>query len=93
MKRIGIERGKSFDIDKLDPAVKKGLESAKEDALALMAWKVKSLGRIANGWLIRQRCDAAGERLLVGHAIRGRRLPSPEQHQPLRRQQLDAFQV
>jgi len=29
MKRIGIERGKSFDIDKLDPAVKKGLESAK----------------------------------------------------------------
>ena len=52
MKRIGIERGKSFDIDKLDPAVKKGLESAKEGALALMAWKVKSLARIANGWLM-----------------------------------------
>jgi hypothetical protein len=52
MKRIGIERGKSFDIDKLDPAVKKGLESAKADALALMAWKVKSLARIANGWLM-----------------------------------------
>ena len=52
MKRVGIERGKSFDIDKLDPAVKKGLESAKEDALALMAWKVKSLARIANGWLM-----------------------------------------
>src|SRR6266436_1076707 len=52
MKRIGIERGRSFDIDKLDPAVKKGLESAKEDALALMGWKVKSLGRIANGRLM-----------------------------------------
>ena len=36
----------------LDPAVKKRLESAKEDALALMAWKVKSLARIANGWLM-----------------------------------------
>ena len=29
-----------------------GLESAKADALALMAWKVKSLARIANGWLM-----------------------------------------
>ena len=27
MKRIGIEPGKSFDFDKLDPAVKKALES------------------------------------------------------------------
>jgi hypothetical protein len=51
MNRIGIEQRKSFDIDSLDPAVKKGLESVKEDALALMAWKVKSMARIANGWL------------------------------------------
>jgi hypothetical protein len=50
MKRIGIEHGKSFEFDKLDGAVKRGLESAKADALALMAWKVKSLARVANGW-------------------------------------------
>ena len=50
MQRIGIERGKSFDIDKVDPAIKAGLETAPADALKLMAWKVPSLARIANGW-------------------------------------------
>jgi hypothetical protein len=34
MRRIGIERGKSFDIDKLDPAIKTALETAPKDALA-----------------------------------------------------------
>jgi hypothetical protein len=28
MKRIGIERGKNFDISKLDPVVRKGVEAA-----------------------------------------------------------------
>jgi hypothetical protein len=50
MKQIGIEPGKSFDFDKLDPAVKKALESAPEDAQQLMTWKVATLARIANGW-------------------------------------------
>jgi hypothetical protein len=50
MQRIGIERGKSFDIDKVDPAIKAGLETAPADALKLMAWKASSLARIANGW-------------------------------------------
>jgi hypothetical protein len=50
MKRIGIERGNSFDIDKVDPAIKAGLETAPEDALALMAWKVTGLARVVNGW-------------------------------------------
>ena len=50
MRRIGIERGKSFDIDKLDPAIKTALESVPKEALALMAWKVSSLARVVNGW-------------------------------------------
>jgi hypothetical protein len=50
MRRIGIERGKSFDIDKLDPAIKTALETAPKDALALMAWKVNSMARVVNGW-------------------------------------------
>ena len=50
MKRIGFEVGKSFDLDKADPAVQKGLASAPEDAQKLMAWKVPTLARIANGW-------------------------------------------
>ncbi len=49
MQRIGIERGKSFDIDKVDPAIKAGLATAPEDAQKLMAWKVSSLARVENG--------------------------------------------
>ena len=50
MARIGIEPGKSFDINKVDPPIRTGLVSAPEDALALMAWKVASLSRVVNGW-------------------------------------------
>jgi hypothetical protein len=50
MQRIGIERGKSFDIDKLDPTIKSALESAPEAALKLMTWKLRSIARVENGW-------------------------------------------
>jgi hypothetical protein len=50
MQRIGIERGKSFDIDKVDPAIKGGLATAPDEAQKLMAWKVRSLARVENGW-------------------------------------------
>jgi hypothetical protein len=50
LKRIGFEVGKSFDLDKADSAVKKGLASAPEAAQKLMAWKMPTLARIANGW-------------------------------------------
>jgi hypothetical protein len=50
MKRIGIEPGKSFDIDKVGPAVKKGLEGAPEEAQKLMEWKIATLARVVNHW-------------------------------------------
>jgi hypothetical protein len=50
MKRIGIEPGKSFDIDKVSPAVKKALEGAPEAGRKLMDWKVPTLARVANNW-------------------------------------------
>jgi hypothetical protein len=50
IKRIGIEVGKSFDIEKVDPAVKKGLEHAPQGAQELMRWKIASLARVVNGW-------------------------------------------
>jgi hypothetical protein len=50
MKRVGIEPGKSFDISKLDPTVKKGLEAAPTQAQQLMKWKVPTIARIANFW-------------------------------------------
>ena len=48
MRRIGIVPGQSFDIEKLPPAVKKGLESAPETAQRLMIWKLPTLARVAN---------------------------------------------
>jgi hypothetical protein len=50
LKRAGFQRGKSFDLDKADPVVKAAFESAPKDALALMAWKVPTMARVANGW-------------------------------------------
>ena len=52
LRRIGIEPGKSLDFDALDPAVKKVLEQAPKAAQQLMAWKVPTLARVANGWLM-----------------------------------------
>jgi hypothetical protein len=50
MKRIGIERGRSFAIAKLDPAVRKGIEGAPAAAQKLMEWKVATIARVANHW-------------------------------------------
>jgi hypothetical protein len=50
MKRLGIEPGKSFDVAKADPMVKKAIESAPEAAQKLMEWKVPTLARVVNGW-------------------------------------------
>jgi hypothetical protein len=50
LKKIGIEPGKSFDINKLDPALRNGLMSAPADAQELMTWKLPTLARVENGW-------------------------------------------
>src|SRR5262249_51190367 len=50
MKRIGIEPGKSFDIDTVSPAVKKALEAAPEAGQRLMEWKLPTLARVVNYW-------------------------------------------
>ncbi|WP_419711108.1 DUF1254 domain-containing protein [Pseudomonas sp. NFX224] len=50
IKRIGIEPGKSFSLDALDPDVKAALATVPKDAQALMAWKIPTLARVENGW-------------------------------------------
>ena len=50
LKKIGLEPGKSFDMDKADPAIRSALRSAPEDAQQLMAWKLPTIARVANGW-------------------------------------------
>ena len=50
MKKIGIEPGKSFDMAKVDPAVRGALTGAPEEGQKLMAWKLPTLARVVNGW-------------------------------------------
>ncbi|MNQ90436.1 hypothetical protein D3C85_1057780 [compost metagenome] len=50
MQRIGIEAGKPFDFDSLEPEVKQALETVPAKAQELMKWKVESLARVVNGW-------------------------------------------
>ena len=50
IKRIGIEPGKPFNLDALDPDVKAVLATVPKDAQALMAWKLPTLARVENGW-------------------------------------------
>jgi len=50
MKKIGIEPGKSFDVDKVSPSVRAALEAAPASAQKLMQWKLPTLARVANHW-------------------------------------------
>jgi hypothetical protein len=50
LKRIGIEPGKSFDLDKAEPAVPTALESAPGEAQQLMASTLPTIARVTNGW-------------------------------------------
>ena len=50
LKRIGIEPGKSFDLDKAAPAVRKALESAPSEAQQLMVSTIPTIARVTNGW-------------------------------------------
>ncbi|MDP9656983.1 UNVERIFIED_ORG: hypothetical protein J2W87_004929 [Pseudomonas putida] len=50
IKRLGIEVGKSFSMDALDPQIQAVLQRVPQDAQALMVWKVPTLAREVNGW-------------------------------------------
>jgi hypothetical protein len=50
MRRIGFVPGQRFDIEKLPPALRKGLEAVPEAAQKLMDWKMPTLARVANRW-------------------------------------------
>ncbi len=50
MKRLGIAPGKSFDINNVDTVIRDALEAAPAEGQKLMAWKLPTLARVANGW-------------------------------------------
>lgn len=52
MRRVGIEPGKPFALDKADPAIKGALERAATDALQNMRARVPTLMKVVNGWAL-----------------------------------------
>ncbi|TAI62481.1 DUF1254 domain-containing protein [Bradyrhizobium sp. Leo170] len=50
LKKVGFEPGKSFDVQKLAPAIRKAFADVPEEAQKLMAWKIPTLARVVNGW-------------------------------------------
>ena len=50
LKRIGIEPGKSFDVDTLDPKIRAALDRAATDGLKSMREKTPTVARVINGW-------------------------------------------
>lgn len=50
LKRIGFEVGQSFDLSKAAPEVQAALAKAPALGQQLMAWKVPTIARVANGW-------------------------------------------
>ena len=50
LKRIGIEPGKSFDYERLDPSVQQALDKAVADGLKSMYSKLPTFARVVNGW-------------------------------------------
>ena len=52
MKRIGIEPRKTFDVEKVSPALRTALEAAPSAAQRLMEWKLPTLAPVANHWVM-----------------------------------------
>ncbi len=50
LKRIGIEVGRSYEPEQLDPAVQAALTRAAADGLKAMRAKMPTLARVVNGW-------------------------------------------
>lgn len=80
MKRIGLERGRSFDIRSVDPAIRKGLEKAPKAAQELMKWKTPKLAPVVNNW--QMNTDSMGvygnyylKRAMIAQAGLGANLP------------------
>ena len=80
MRRIGIEPGKSFDLTKVDPAIRDALTNVPAQAQKLMASKLPTLAPVVNGW--QMNTDTIGvygnyylKRALVAQAGLGANLP------------------
>ena len=80
MRRIGIELGKDFDIERVSDPIRRALEAAPSTAQKLMEWKIPTIARVANYWSMNT--DTMGvygnyylKRAIVAQAGLGANLP------------------
>ena len=52
LERIGMERGKPYDLATLDPVIRTAVEQGAADGLKLMEERGGSIGKMVNGWQI-----------------------------------------
>ena len=52
LERIGMERGKAYDLATLDPTIRAAVEAGAADGLKLMEARGDSIGKMVNGWQI-----------------------------------------
>jgi hypothetical protein len=50
LKKLGFQRGESFDLDKADPAIRNALMTAPADAQKLMKAALPTMAGVVNGW-------------------------------------------
>jgi hypothetical protein len=58
--RIGIVPGKDFDLARLDPAVRKGLERVPRAGIEKIMAQEKEAGKVENGWLVTTKAGEYG---------------------------------
>ena len=80
MRKIGIESGKSFDMAKVNPAIRNALSGAPEEGQKLMEWKLPTLARVVNGWSMNTDtmgvyCNYYLKRAIIAQAGLGANLP------------------
>jgi len=64
MAKVGIVPGEDFDIDKLNPAVARGLQAAPKAGVEKILANIKSLGSVVDGWMYSTRLGEYGTRYL-----------------------------
>ena len=61
LERIGVERGKPFDLASLDPTIRAAVEEGAADGLRLMNERGGSIGKMVNGWQINTSLGVYGD--------------------------------
>jgi hypothetical protein len=79
MAKIGLVPGQEFDINKVDPAIARGLENAPKKALGKIVAYQKEAGKNVNGWVFSTKTGKYGtdylQRALVAAIGLGANLP------------------